>query len=88
MDFTDVVVLHLRHNLQIKSKVKGKKEKPNFLYFSFFLFPLSCPCVVRLWAKHSQIKGILKLIDGCGNAMPLRDLSIVTLLLVRYAPLT
>ena len=37
---------------------------------------------------HSQIEGILKLIDGCGNAMPLRDLSIVTLLLVRYAPLT
>ncbi|GBO56028.1 hypothetical protein APA_4234 [Pseudanabaena sp. lw0831] len=41
-----------------------------------------------MWAKHSQIEGILKLIDGYGNAMPLSDLSIVTLLLVRYAPLT
>ncbi len=41
MDFTDVGVLHLRHNLQIKSKVKGQKEKPNFLYFSLCLFPLA-----------------------------------------------
>ena len=36
---------------------------------------------------HSQIERILKLRDGCGNALPLGDLSIVTLFM-RYAPLT
>jgi hypothetical protein len=38
------------------------------------LSQINCPCVVRFWAKHSQIKAICKFINFCGNAMPLQFL--------------
>jgi len=36
------------------------------------LSAIACPCVVRYWAKHSQIKAIAKFINFSGNAMPLQ----------------
>jgi hypothetical protein len=39
------------------------------------LSPINCGCVVRFWAKHSRIKRICKVMDFCGNALPLMVVS-------------
>jgi hypothetical protein len=37
-----------------------------------FQIKINCPYVVRFRAEHSQLKMICKIINLCGNALPLQ----------------